>query len=108
MAKHNPFSCDLTPDQAERALSGRELAQYHMGNPAGIMAEWASLGQRLIANGRGFAAYGDTGFYAEQMTRLAHQARVDRIELLSLIKCIRRTITMGEQFLASEAAERAA
>lgn len=103
--KSGPFYDDITPEQAAKRYSNKELAVYHFYNNNGIVAEWSKLGNRLIAHGRGFAAYGDFGVYHEGLRKLAayERKRVGRIELQVALACIRRTIDRGEAFLAKEA-----
>lgn len=101
---HNPFTADLTPSEALRVFNNRELAQFHAYNPNGVMARWSALGSRLLAFGRGFLAYGDTGYYYDELTRMARQQRVNRSGLLATIHLIERTIERGEAFLAEQGA----
>lgn len=62
MAYLDPFTADLDAATAARKLSNKALAQFHAYNPNGIVAEWRALSDRLVAFGRGYLAYGDTGF----------------------------------------------
>ena len=100
----NWFDTDLTLAQAERSLSNTDLAKFHTHNPNGVMAEWSALSRRLLDFGRGFLAYGDTGYYYGEMIRLTGLTRVNRIGLQSTVKGIRRTIANGEAFLAEQGA----
>lgn len=98
--KSGPFHDDITAEQAAKRYNSRELAQFHAYNPNGILARWNDLGSRLLAFGRGFLAYGDTGFYYDELTRMARQQRVQGNSLRATIYCIERTIAKGEAFLA--------
>lgn len=98
--KSGPFHDDITAEQAAKRYNSRELAQFHAYNPNGILARWNDLGSRLLAFGRGFLAYGDTGFYYNEILRLAGLQRVGRIDLQVTISGIERTIAKGEAFLA--------
>lgn len=102
---HCPFKSKITAEQAERAFSGRELAQFHNYNDNGIRAKWRALGDRLIAvRGGAFLAYGDIGHYASELDRLSHylRERVSKSEIDTLVRLIERTIERGEAFLAEQ------
>lgn len=92
----------LTADQAAKTLTNVELARFHNHNDNGIRAEWRELGDRLIAFGRGYLAYGDNGYLSGELDKLSHfdRKRVGTIELNVVIKMIRDTIERGNAFLA--------
>jgi len=100
----NPISADITPAQAAKRFSNKDLAAFHCYNPNGIAVEWSALSDRLLAHGRGYLAYGDIGHLYDKLRKLARweRKRVGRIELQVLIECIRHTIDKGEAFLAAE------
>lgn len=103
-----PFREDITAEQAAKRFSNKDLAIFHNHNPNGIAAEWAELGDRLVAFGRGFFAYGDMGFLANELRRLSDykRKRVNSIELSVVIKLIRQTIDQGNKFLADNASNK--
>jgi hypothetical protein len=103
MTTTNPFTADITSDVAARIFTNRELAQFHAYNPNGLMAQWGKLGTRLLDFGRGFLAYGDTGFYYNELHRIARLQRVNRFALQATLKGIERSIAKGEAFLAENA-----
>lgn len=106
----NPISADITPAQAAKRLSNKDLAAFHAFNPNGIAAEWSNLSSRLLAHGRGYLAYGDIGYFYNRLSELSRydRKRVGRIQLEALLSCIRRNIDAGEAFLAAETAQVAA
>lgn len=104
MTDFNPYS-QLTREQARAKLNGRDYARFHAWNVRGIMAEWSDLGDALMAHGRGFLAYGDTGYYYREMSRLARLERVSKTTVDVLVQCITRTIDKGNAFLAAEQVE---
>lgn len=103
-ADSNPYSDPITADEAARRYNNRDLARFHFYNEAGIMADWRKLSDRLVAFGRGYLAYGDTGYYYSHLSKLAAAQRVDRCDLQATLSGIRRTIERGEQFLRDEGA----
>ena len=107
MADLNPFTADLDAETARRKLSSKALAQFHAYNPNGIVAEWRAVSERLLAFGRGYLAYGDTGYLYNEIDRLASykRSRVSPHELAAVLSGIRRTIDKGNEFLAREGAE---
>jgi hypothetical protein len=96
------FDDTLTLDAATRELSNADLAKFHVYNANGAMADWRKLSERLLAFGRGYLAYGGTGFYYKEMTRLAGLKRVGRNRLYATLSGISRTIDKGEAFLAEQ------
>lgn len=101
MTKFNPFDETVTELQAAAAkCSNKEFAQFHLYNANGLVAKWRELSDRLIAFGRGYLAYGDTGFYYTEINRVAQLERVGKHQLYALLNGIRRTIEKGEAFLA--------
>lgn len=101
--KSGPMYDDVTAEQAAKRYNNKELALFHYYNPNGIMAEWAALSDRLIAFGRGYAAYGDFGTYSKALHKLTDykRQRVGTIELTVALRCIRGTIDRGNAFLAN-------
>ena len=100
--KSGPMYDNITAEQAAKRYSNRDLALFHKFNGNGIRAEWSKLSDRLIAFGRGYAAYGDIGYLSNELDRLAdyNRKRIDTIELTVIIKMIRETIERGNAFLA--------
>ena len=100
--KSGPMHDNISAYQAAKRYTNKELALFHYYNPNGIMTEWANLSDRLIAFGRGYAAYGDFGTYSKALYKLVDykRQRVSSIELRVALKCIRETIDRGNAFLA--------
>lgn len=100
--KSGPMHDNITAEQAAKRYSNKELALFHYYNANGIMAEWAALSDRLIAFGRGYAAYGDFGTFSKSLHKLTDykRQRVGTIELNVALSCIRSTIDKGNAFLA--------
>lgn len=96
----HPHDPALTALQASASLSNRDLATFHYFNPNGIVAEWNHLSDRLLDFGRGYLAYGATGFYRDELYRMSQQKRVHHFSLCAVLNGIRRTIERGEAFLA--------
>lgn len=106
MEKHtNPFSDEIDAETAARAYSNAGLARSHFYNPNGISAEWRALGDRLVTFGRGFSAYGDTGYYWNELNKAARGKRLSPHRLGAILSGIRRTIDRGNAFLAEQGAE---
>jgi len=104
MSNTCPITADIDAKTAARRLCNRDLAQFHFYNPNGVLAHWSKLSDRLIAFGRGYAAYGDTGFYYQHLFKLARAQRVGKFDLQATISGIERTIAKGEAFLAEQGA----
>ncbi len=102
----NPYSDDISHLEAARRYSNVDLARYHQFNPNGLRAQWRELGDRLLAFGRGYLAYGDTGFIADELDRLAdyRRQRVNHTDLCVILGMVRDTIEKGEKFLLENAA----
>lgn len=101
---HNPFSDNIDKATAARRYTGKGLAEFHMYNANGVLAAWRALSDELIAYGRGYLAYGDTGYYYKELSRLAdyRRQRVSPDDVKALVACIERTIERGRAFLESE------
>lgn len=106
MAYLDPFKADIDAATARAKLSSKAYAQFQMFNPNGIRAEWSALSDRLVAFGRGYLAYGDTGYLERELYRLAsyERKRVSPHEIAAVVSGIRRTIDRGNEFLAREGA----
>ena len=100
--KSGPMYDNITAEQAAKRYSNRDLALFHKFNDNGIRAEWSKLSERMIAFGRGYAAYGDIGYLSTELDKLAdyNRKRIDTIQLNVIIKMIRDTIDKGNAFLA--------
>jgi len=100
--KSGPVYDNITAEEAAKRYSNRDLAAFHQFNDNGIRAEWSALSNRLLAFGRGYFAYGDTGYYNKALYELARyeRKRVNANQLRSLLFCIRQTIERGNAFLA--------
>jgi hypothetical protein len=99
--KSGPVYDNITAEEAAKRYSNHDLATFHYFNDNGIRAEWSALGNRLLAFGRGYLAYGDTGYYSERLYALARyeRKRVNPNELWAIISGIRKTIERGNAFL---------
>lgn len=104
MSNTCPITAQIDADKAARVLCNRDLAQFHFYNPNGVRARWSELSDRLIAFGKGYAAYGDSGYLYQQLGKLARAQRVGKHDLQATIKCIEHTIARGEAFLAEQGA----
>jgi hypothetical protein len=100
--KSGPVYDNITAEEAAKRYSNHALATFHYFNDNGIRAEWSELGSRLLAFGRGYLAYGDTGYYNERLYALARyeRKRVNPNELWAIVSGIRKTIERGNAFLA--------
>ncbi len=102
MPKTGPFYDDITPEEAAKRYTVKELAYFHNCNENGVRADWRKLSERLIAFGRGYAAYGDVGYLDNELSKMASYKtkRVNSRDLRIIVEMIRDTIARGEQFLA--------
>jgi hypothetical protein len=98
------FDDTLTAAEATRKLSSAALAKFHAYNRNGLLREWSALGDRLLDFGRGYLAYGDCGYYRDEMWRLAKLKRVSPHTMYAMVTGIRRVIDKGEAFLAEQVA----
>ena len=98
----NWYDNTLTSDHAAKTQTNVELARFHNYNDNGIRADWRKLGDRLVAFGRGYLAYGDNGYLSGELDKLAHydRKRVGSRELKIVVQMIRDTIERGNAFLA--------